>query len=313
MFKNISSKNLLIIFAVLLAIAAFFIYYDSSHEIRTFKKDIVNIDTSAVTSISIYPKVTDHKEVRLYKQGNSWQIQIDNNKSVPAEASKVKNLLNTLVGIKANSLAAQDESKWAEFKVDSSGTRVKVFEGNDNTLDIIIGKFSYQQPRSMSTYVRIKGDKNVYQVDGFLEYSFNQKPNYFRNNTIVNDDFSNWQELTYTYPDSSFQMVKDTSGFWTINNIRTDSAKTVNFIRTLSRVNGTEFIDNPDPSLLGKAKYTLTIESIISGHPAAITVSAYSDQLIIHSSQNPDSYFDGNPNSLWQKIFAGKSRFLKNK
>jgi len=313
MFKNISSKNLLIIFVVLFATAAFFICYDSSHEIRTFKKDIANIDTSAVTSISIYPKVTNHKEVRLYKEGNYWQVKIDNNKSVPAEESKVRSLLNTIAGIKANSLAAQDESRWSEFKVDSSGTRVKVFEGNDNTLDIILGKFSYQQPRSMASYVRIKGDKNVYQVNRFLEYSFNQKPDYFRNNAIVKDDFSNWKELTYTYPDSSFRMVKDTSGQWTINNIRTDSTKTVNFLRTLSQVTGNEFIDNPDPSLLGKANYTLTIESTIAGKPGAITVSALSDQLIIHSSQNPDSYFNGNANSLWKKIFAGKSHFLKNK
>ncbi len=313
MFKNISSKNLLIIFIVLFAIAAFFIYYDSSHEIRTFKKDIVDIDTSAVTSISIYPKATNHKEVRLYKEGNYWQVKIDNNKSVPAEESKVRNLLNTLAGIKASSLAAQDESRWSEFKVDSSGTRVKVFEGNDNTLDIILGKFSYQQPRSMASYVRIKGDKNVYEVNGFLEYSFNQKPNYFRNNKIVSDDFSNWNKLTYTYPDSSFQLVKDTSGYWTINNVRTDSTKTTNFLRSLSHVTGTEFIDNPDRSLLGKANYTLTIESTITGKPAAITVSALSDQLIIHSSQNPDSYFSGSTNSLWQKIFAGKSHFLNGK
>ena len=312
MFKNISSKKLLIVFVVLLAIAAFFIYYDSSHEIRTFKKDIVNIDTSAVTSISIYPKVTNHKEVRLYKEGNYWQVRLDNNRSVPAEESKVKSLINSLVGIKANSLAAQDESKWSEFKVDSSGTRVKVFEGNDNTLDIILGKFSYQQ-RSMASYVRIKGDENVYQVDGFLEYSFNQKPNFFRNNKIVSDDFSNWNKLIYIYPDSSFQIVKDTAGYWTINNVKTDSAKTVTYLRTLSHVTGTDFIDNPDPSLLGKANYTLTIESTIAGKPAAITVSALSDQLIIHSSQNPDSYFNGNANSLWQKIFPGKDRFLKSK
>lgn len=312
MFKNISSGNLLIIFVVLLAIAAFFIYYDSSHEIRTFKKDIVNIDTSAVTAISIYPNVTKHKEVRLYKEGNYWQVKIDNNRSVSAEESKVKNLLNELVRIKASSLAAQDESKWAEFKVDSSGTRVKVFEGNDNTLDIIIGKFTYQQ-RSMASYVRVKGDKNVYQVNGFLEYSFNQKPNYFRNNKIVSDDFSNWSKLTYTYPDSSFQLVRDTSGYWRINNVKTDSAMTVSFLRTLSHVTGTDFIDNPDPSLLGKSNYTLTIESTTAGKPAAITVSALSDQLIIHSSQNPDSYFNGKTASLWKKIFPGKSHFFKHK
>ena len=312
MFKNISSKNLLIIFVVLLIIAAFFIYYDSLHEVRTFKRDIVRIDTTAVTAISIYPKTTNHKEVRLFKEGNYWEVRLDNNKSAPAEEPKIKNLINQLVELKANSVAAQDESKWSEYQVDSSGTRVKVFEGSDNTLDIVIGKFSYRQPRSMSSYVRITGDENVYEVNGFLEFAFNQKPDFFRNNTIVKDDFSNWEKLTHIYPaDSSFQVVKDTSGYWTINNARTDSAKTINFLRTLSRLTGSEFIDNPDRSLLGKANYTLTIESSAAGLGGAITISAYSDQLIVHSSQNPDSYFDGNANALWQKIFTGKNHFLE--
>jgi hypothetical protein len=309
MFKNISSRNLLIVFIILLAIAALFIYLDSSQEVRTFKRDIVDIDTSAVTAISIYPKVTNHKEVRLFKDGNYWLVRLENNKSAPAEESKIKNLINQLSEIKANRVAAQDKSKWSEYKVDTTGTRVKVFEGSDNTLDITLGKFTYKQPRSMASYVRVKGDENIYEVNGFLEFAFNQKPDYFRNNTLVKDDYTKWENLTYTYPaDSSFQMVKDTSGYWIINNVKTDSTKTTNFLRTLSRLTGTEFIDNPDKSLLGKAKYTLTVESTMGGQDV-ITISAFGNQPIIHSSQNPDSYFNGSKNSLWKKIFAGKNYF----
>ena len=106
MFKNISSKNLLIIFVILFVLAAIFVYYDSTTEVRTFKKDIVNIDTTKVTSISIYPKATNHKEVRLFKQGNYWMVQLENNKTVPAEESKVKNLLNQLSQIKTSSACA---------------------------------------------------------------------------------------------------------------------------------------------------------------------------------------------------------------
>ena len=313
MFNKISSKVLTIIFVVLLIFAAIYIYYDSSHEERSFRSDIVNIDTAKVTSISIYPKAANHKEVKIFKEGKNWQVQLANNNSVPAENSKIINLLNQLSEIKANSVAAQDESKWAEFKVDSSGTRVKVFEGNNNSLDIIIGKFSYQQqPRSMTTFVRVKGDKNVYEVNGFLEFSFNQRPDYFRNNTIVNDDDSHWNRLTFTYPDSSYQMTKDTTNHWVINKINVDSSKVVNFLRTLSHLSGTDFIDNPDQSLLNHAAHTLTIESSALG---AITVSAYIDSTnySIHSSQNPDAYFNGKTNKLWEKIFVGKNYFTKKK
>ncbi len=313
MFNKISSKTLAVIFAALLVLAAVYIYYDSSREERSFKSDIVNIDTSKVTSISIYPKADNHKEVKIFKEGKNWEIRLSNDNSVPAENSKIKNLLMQLSEIKANSVAAQDENKWSEFKVDTSGTRVKVFEGNNITLDITIGKFSYQQPRTMLTYVRVKGDKNVYEVNGFLEFTFNQKPDYFRNNTLVNDDDSHWNRLTFTYPaDSSFQLIKDTTNHWTINKIKIDSAKTENFLRTLSHLSGSDFVNNPDESLLSRAAYTLTIESSALG---AVTLSAYIDSTnyLIHSSQNSDAYFNGKTNNLHTKIFVGKNYFSKKK
>ncbi len=311
MFKNLSSKNLSVVFGILLLLAVIFIYYDSTHEERTFKKDIVDIDTSKVTAISIYPKATNHKEVKLFKEGKYWKVQLGNNKSYPAEASKVVNLINMLGGIKANSVAAQSESKWNEFRVDTSGTRVKVFEGSDNTLDMTIGKFSYQQQvRSMSSYVRVKGDKNIYEVNGFLDFAFNQKPDYFRNNTLLNVDFTHWKRLTFTYPDTSFQLAKDSSGYWLVNNVKSDSIKTVNFLRTLSHLSGNGFIDNPDQSLLNKSTYTLSIESSALGE---IRLSAFvsPNQFMIHSSQNPDAYFNGNTNDLWKKIFVGRKYLMK--
>ena len=121
MFNKISSKTLTIIFVVLLVLAAIYIYYDSSHEERSFKRDIVNIDTSKVTSISIFPKATNHKEVKIFKEGKNWRVQLPNNNSVPADNSKIKSMLIQLSEIKANSVAAQDESKWKELQVDSSG------------------------------------------------------------------------------------------------------------------------------------------------------------------------------------------------
>jgi hypothetical protein len=311
MFRNIPSRTLIFIFGFFLILAIIMIYYDSSHEERTFEKNIVNIDTSKVTAISIFPKVTNHKEVKLFKEGNYWKVRLDNNKSVPAEFSKVKNLLNQLVQIKSNSVAAQEENKWGEFKVDSSGTRVQVHEGNSTTLDIIIGKFTFQQPKTALSYVRLKGDKIVYEVVGFLEFSFNQKANDFRNSILISDDLNNWKRLTFTYPsDSSFQIIKDSSGYWTINGVNTDSIKTIEVLRNLSHLSSSSFLDDFDQSIFRKANYTLTIESSALG-VITLTASADANQFIIRSSQNPAGYFDGKANSLWQQIYKAKSDFLK--
>ncbi len=314
MFNKVSNKSLLIIFGVLIIIAAAYIIIESNKGESTFKTDLVNIDTAKVTAISIYPRATDHKEVRIYKEGNKyWKVKLDNNKTANVPDNKVKNLLDMLIKVKPTRVAAQVESKWGEYKVDTAGTRVKIFEGNDNTLDLIVGKFSFQQPRQMNTFVRLNGENEVYETEGFLDMAFNQKADYFRNNSLINDDQTNWEKLTFTYPDSSFELVKSGKD-WTINGNKTDSAKTATYLRTLSHLSSSSFVDNP-PADLGHSNYTLTIESDSLGAPGSGTtvISAYGDTsaTIITSSENNGTYFNGKQNKLTQKIFIGKGHLLK--
>ena len=309
MFNKVSNKTLIIIFGVLIVIAAFYILVESNKDERTFKTDLVNIDTAKVTAISIYPKATNHQEVRLYKEGNkNWKVKLDNSNTANVPESKIKSLLDMLVQVKPTRVAAQDKSKWAEFKVDTTGTRVKVFEGNDNTLDLIVGKFAFRQPRQMNTYVRLNGEDEVYETQGFLDMAVNQKPDYFRNNALVNDDPSNWNKLTFTYSDSSFELVKNDKQ-WSINGNKTDSAKTANYLRTLSHLSSSSFVDNP-PADPGHAEFTLTIESTSQG---AIVLSAYggSSGTIVASSANRGAYFNGITNGLLQKIYIGKRHLMK--
>jgi hypothetical protein len=309
MFNKVSNKTLIIVFGALVVIAAIYMIIESSHGERSFKTDIVNIDTAKVTAISIYPRATNHKEVRLYKEGKNWKVKLGNNLTANVPKNKIQSLLKMLVEVKPTRVAAQDKSKWAEFKVDTAGTNVKIFEGGDNTLDLIVGKFSFQQPRQMNTFVRLNGEDEVYETQGFLDMAFNQKPDYFRNNALVNDDPANWKKLTFTYPDSSFELVKK-DNHWTINGNNTDSAKTANYLRTLSHISSTSFVDNPSDSELGKAKYTLTIESSSLG---GIVITAYGDTagVIISSTENEGAYFNGKQSKLSEKIFVGKEHLLK--
>lgn len=312
MFNKVSNKSLLIVFGALIVIAAVYIIVESSRGERTFKSDIVNIDTTKVTAISIYPRATNHTEVRLYKEGDkNWKVKLNDNRTASVPESKIKSLLNMLVQIKPERVAAQDKSRWAEFKVDTAGTRVKVFEGKDNTLDLIVGKFSFQQPRQMNTFVRLNAEDEVYETEGFLDMAFNQKPNSFRNDQIVDDNISSWKKLTFTYPDNSFELVKNDNS-WTINGTKTDSAKTANYLRTLSHLNSGSFIDNPPQSDLQKADFTLTIESTSKG---AIVVTAYGDttETIVTSSQNEGAYFNGKMNGLLQKIFVSQEHLSSSK
>ena len=216
-------------------------------------------------------------------------------------------MYSQLLAILPKRLAARGEAKWNEFQVDSTGSRVKVIEGSDVTLDLVIGRFSFQQPRTMNTFVRLYNDTDVYEVDGFLDMTFNQGANSFRDGTLINADFNSWIQLRFNYPaDSSFQLMK-TGDDWFVNDIKADSSKTVDYLRRLSKLSNSSFIDDFNPEKFINPTYSLSI-STADLQFTELKGFADTTQYVIHSSENPEAYFDGN--SVGKSIFVGKSAFL---
>jgi hypothetical protein len=304
MFRQVSNKVLVIIFLILLLSAAFVFFIDGGKNERTFRDVLVNIDTSAVTEILIYPKSQNHNEVKLFKDKEDWKVSLTGNKTAIVSDKRITDVFNQLLAIKPQRLAAKGEDKWIEFQVDSTGSRVIVKQGDKVVLDLIIGRFSFQQPRSMSTYVRLSNDADVYVVDGFLDMTFNQGANIFRDAAIINDDFNNWNQLQFIYPSDSSFTVSRTGNSWFINGIKTDSLKTANYLTRLSRLTDTKFIDDFSPVNPAAPAYKLSITTK-DFHFIEINGYKESDRYVISSSQNPEAYFDGN--SAGASIYIGKS------
>ena len=304
MIKKISNNKLAIAFAVLLIFAALMIFTDIGKSEKTFKTNIVNIDTAKVNKILLYPQSQNHKEVQIWKDKTHWRVKLKSGKEATVPETKVKNILSVLNSIKSTRLAANDDKMWHEFQVDTAGTQVKVFENGKQALDLIVGKFSFQQPRSVSTYVRLADDKNVYAVDGFLTMTFNQGPNSFRNETIVNSTPSDWNKISinYTSGDSSFSIMKKNNK-WYADNIKIDSAKSSRYAQTLSHVSSSNYVDQPNEVT---PFAVITIETAKGN----IIVNAYGDPQspVIASSENTQSYFDGKKSSLYSRIFVSTNK-----
>jgi len=304
-----NNKTLAIIFGILLLVAAFMFLFQSGKAERTFREVLVDIDTTAVTEIIIKPKSKEFQEFKLLKDGEYWKVTLPSGGTAKVSDGQMTSLFSQLLAIQPKRLAARDEGKWNELQVDSTGSRVRVFEGSDQTLDLVIGRFSFQQPRTMNTFVRLYNDKDVYEVDGFLDMTFNQGPNIFRDGTIINSDYNNWQQIQFIYPaDSSFQLV-NTGNSWVLNGIQTDSLKTINYLNRLRNLSNNNFLEIPSMNSNIAPTYALNITTKDMNF---IEVKCFQDstQSIIYSSQNPEAYFDGA--SLVKTIFVGKSTFLPN-
>lgn len=317
MFKKINIKYLLIAFVILLAIVVLIKFIESKKGERTIKTELVSFEVEDINSIKIITRNEKDDALSIYKQGEEWKVE-QKGEIHNADENKVTNLLNELLKIKPERLAAVSKDKWKDFEVtDSLSVRVIAIKDDKKLSDIYIGKFSYQNPTNpyerqgkMTTYVRLAEDKEVYAVDGFLRMTFNSDINTYRNNKIIEGNRSDWTKLTFDYPaDSSFTLSKQNDK-WMLNGLLADSAKVARYLSSISYTTSSNFVED-SLVVLKNVTHSLKIEG---NNMMPIEVSAIPGDsthgYFITSSINKGTYFSGLKANVFEKIFKGEGHFF---
>ena len=211
MFKNLTTKTLVLIFIVLFLVIALVFMMDEKKGGRTIKEELVRIDTSSVTSISLFPQSDNHAEIKISKKGKKWVAQKEK-LITEADNRSITGMLGTFALIKPQRLAANEKSQWKEYGVnDSLGTRVKFYSGKNLLADVVIGKFSFNNTtRSAISYIRLFKEEGTYAMDGYISMVVNQPFNQWRNKTVVKGEKNNFTEFSFKYPaDSGFILTKE--------------------------------------------------------------------------------------------------------
>ncbi|MBN1599419.1 MAG: DUF4340 domain-containing protein [Bacteroidales bacterium] len=323
MFSKISTKWLTIIFAILLVLVVIVVVRNKSQSTasrnRTFKSELTDFDTAKVNSLVIYPKQKGDI-IRLNRKDKGWNVEFEGSE-YNADPSAIKGMLSSLVTLRATRIAANDKNKWKEFEVtDSAATIVQALEGKKIVADVYLGKFSYQQPKnanpymqrqgSMTSYVRLAGDKEVYAVEGIIAMAFNRQPGDFRNRTIIRSSKENWNQLTIKGKTGSFSLTKNDGG-WMIDGLKADSNSVAKYINSLAYLSNSNFID--ESVLLSQTPaYTLTIEGENMAGPIKVDAcpADTANMFAITSSLNNGTWFSGKESGLFEKIFKPKESFL---
>ena len=322
MSKKINNKTLLIILILLVGLFLVLRMIRNNRIERSFKTDLVDIDTSRITAILLYPRVEDHAEIRFTRSGNGWSVS-KGDITAEAGSNSIQGLLSQLLQIKPISLAARNSEKWEEYQLtDSLATRLKVIESKGKeTLDLMVGRFSYQQNNDPyraygergnvtgTTYVRLGNEDEIYAIDGFLTMSINREFNYWRNQVVLNTRKQDITKLVFHYPaDSGFIAVTHDT-IWMINDVQADSLQMDRYLTSLSYKSHSSFTDNFTP--LSNPDYQLTIEG---NNMSPVVVQAFiadTSKYIINSSLNPGSWFESDADELFAGIFKTRRYFME--
>jgi hypothetical protein len=320
MASKFNNKILLIVLVVL---AGLFILTRTLRHKRSsgnLKTDIVQIDSSLVSEILLYPSAEKGAEILFSRNGYRWKVTRG---EITADANKnnIDNMFAELINLRPESVVTRNKEKWGDYGVtDSLGTRVIIKEGKKTALDLVVGRFDYQQSPSGyggyggnsgtgRTFIRLKKETDVYVIKGFLAMTFNQTFKNWRDQTFLVTDRNNINLLTFDYPaDSGFVAMKSDS-VWIIEGITADSASMATYLNSISRKSNSAFIDGFSP-VIGP-DWQLTINST---NMAPVIIKAYrkgDNEFVMNSSLNPNSYFTSPRTGLFGNIFKPKSQFLK--
>jgi hypothetical protein len=318
MFRKYS---ILVWFVILLSLIGiyFIVTYTGSKE-RSFKSKVLSFDTEEITAMR-FNDPEKGNTVEITKVEGSWQV-IENGKSYRADTIQVSRALEMLNQMHTQRIVASKSDKWAKYEVDEeTGTTVELFDDGRTFAKLYMGKYGIkqnpnpdpqQQPITMVTsYVRPDGDNIVYAVPGMLRNFFQREAKHFRDAYLFKCDAPTDISRVSIDGPSGMVTLDLSSDNWLVNGMPADSAKTMRYIRTLSNLRSSEFVNDAD--LTGMSpEYSMMIEGSTFS-PA--TISAYPADSItgyfVFSDRNEGSVFNGNEGRLFDRLFAGEDDFLE--
>jgi hypothetical protein len=295
--KN-NTTRLLIVLAVLIGVFAIVKLTRNNSRSTSFRTELVNFSVEEADKIEI-SSLTEN--VQLTKSEGTWSVETDQGVKAAMEAN-VRSLLSTLNTIRPSRLAARSSSKWKDFSVDSTGTKVTVYGKGKTLTDIILGRFGVEGQRSFYTYVRLSEDEDVYVAAEFMKMSISTSVNDFRNNVMARMNKDSITEISFNYPDSAL-VIRKADELWMKNDRVADSAAVAGYLNTLNIVSSRNFTAPP-----ARSKPDLNITYRFA-NGSEKQLSAYKEVVgwtIVSSENKEEVWKDEN---LFEKIFVASSQF----
>lgn len=306
MFRNVKNFRLFIILGILVIVYVGLRYFKNTTRSKSFREELVVLDTSRVDRMVI---TRSNESFEVNRSDNTWMVTIPGNKKVEASGTSVRNALSSLLRIKPDRIATRDPEKWVDYQVDTTGTRVQVYENSEPVLDLILGRFGMHGQQQFHTFVRLYEDDEVYAANNFMGISFPSEPGGYRNSRFLQIETDSVTRITFDYPaDSAFIVNRAADGKWYLGDSPADSAGTASYLSGLRYVNGSDFVDDVEPSAL--INPTLSVQISSAGEDEETILEAYSHPVygyILHSTYNPKAYFSDE--NILERIFKSRSEF----
>lgn len=207
--------------------------------------EVLSVDPQRATRMRI--EKPGEEPVELVRSAGSWKL--DEPLKYRANDQIVSSVLKTLESLELEDVVSTNPEKRGTFQVDSTGTRVEVWESDESVLSIVVGKSS---PDWSHTYVRPTDQDKVYRAVGVLTYNFNKRVDDWRDKTILSIDQPSISRVKLEYPKEKMDVVLSRADtLWTFA-VRggdpevADSLTVAQLLRNTSKLSTVSFASEED-------------------------------------------------------------------
>ncbi len=297
------NKNLIIVFIALLLIYLGVSFFGNKKE-ESFNDMLTDYQVEQIDNIRITPKDHSRKAFDLVKMGEAWVLRTEG-KEFPANNTTVENVIRSLNRIKVDNIVAKKPEKWAKYELETDhAKKVELFENSKKIAALFIGKPKFNpQAKTISSYLRLAGNNQVFSTDGFNGFLISDDPASYRDKSIARFDPMEVKGLTLKAKGIETAFRKK-DGRWTADGTAVDSSKMASYISSLSHLKGSKLTSvdfhAPDSAPSEELMVELPDKSIrIVAYPDTTNARAY----IIHSAINEKAYFDSDSSGIYKIIF----------
>lgn len=288
----------------------------------TFATDFPEINPHEIHTIKIYSAKENHEEVILYKKGEEWRV-LKGIKDMPVHDNRVDVLLTELDHLKPTRLSGVDRENWPELGMnDSTTTRVVAESDEGVVIDFVIGTFQYierekapvgREPPGAPdqrglTFVRLTDGEEVYGTEGFFGPNFNQRFETWRDHKVVQIDPYALDSINFKYTENSVFTIHTENGEWFLHEQALNPVALGQFMNAVADTEHSYYADGFIKDR--KPMFTVTFY-LESGQTEEIyAFEANSGQIIINSTQNPETYFLDYNEAVLDNLFPPPSFLL---
>jgi len=305
------TRTLLIIVAALAALYFVSTRWGATSKQRSFRDEVIRLDTAAITSFSLFPAKLGHAELRFERTPDGWTVVAGDGAVHRADTADLNALLRGVAYARAHRFTGYLDRLAERYDLTDSLVDRAVFRLRDGTeKQVLFGRGQPAEDGSgMLSTINIVGENEVFSVKGTMSEMAEQDLVSWRPTRLMAGRPADIQRVSLQYSMDTGYVLERRDRLWLVDQDTADQSKVDRYLADITNAKAQTFADTMN--IAGRAPdYSLRVEFIDGRPPVEVRVTMAWTGLVVTTSLDPGSQMRFDPARELPRMFKTRPYFL---